>query len=66
MIASTPSPQLRARRSLASQAGWVLVLMAALSLGSCSFLIDEFTTLDKAGPVSAPQLVVPVGTNASH
>lgn len=67
MIASSPSPQPSAPcRSLASHAGRLIVLLAALSLGSCSFLMDEFTWLDKAGPTSEPQLVVPIGTSARH
>ena len=39
------------------------VLLAALGAGSCSFLADEFTWLDRAGPVADPAATAaPSGT----
>lgn len=35
--------------------GRVALLLFALSLGSCTFLADEFTWLNRAGPVAEPQ-----------
>jgi hypothetical protein len=38
-------------------------LLAALTLGSCNFLIDEFTWLDHAGSVAGPQQQAPSATS---
>ncbi|MFT4514282.1 MAG: hypothetical protein ACI89X_000795 [Planctomycetota bacterium] len=35
--------------------GRAALLLFALSLGSCTFLADEFTWLNRAGPVAEPQ-----------
>lgn len=39
--------------------GRAALLLVALSLGSCTFLADEFTWLNRAGPVAEPQDLPP-------
>lgn len=45
------SPAVSSQRLL----GRVALLLVALSLSSCTFLADEFTWLNRAGPVAEPQ-----------
>lgn len=59
-------PTGRPCRSSVNSAGRVLAVLAALMLGSCNFLLDEFTVLDKPGPVAEPQFVAPSGTSDRH
>jgi len=40
-----------------------LVLLSALMLGSCTFLADEFSWLDRAGSVAGPQQEPPSATS---
>lgn len=35
--------------------GRTMLLLFALSLGSCTILADEFTWLNRAGPIAEPQ-----------
>ena len=35
--------------------GRAAILLSALSLGSCTILADEFTWLNRAGPIAEPQ-----------
>jgi hypothetical protein len=52
----------RARTSLLT---WLVrgsVLMLLLSFGSCRYLLDEFTQLDRAGPIAEPQQPAPSAT----
>jgi hypothetical protein len=51
------------RPSVLTYAGRTLILLAALTLGSCNFLIDEFTWLDHAGSVAGPQQQAPSATS---
>jgi hypothetical protein len=44
------SCRVAARRSRRPLALLAFALLASLSLGGCSFLADEFTTLDRAAP----------------
>ena len=53
-------PMVESRRTASSKSvvtllGRAALLLFALSLGSCTFLADEFTWLDRAGPIAEPQ-----------
>ena len=41
--------------SVPTHVGRALILLSALMLGSCSFLVDEFSWLNRAGSVAGPQ-----------
>lgn len=51
------------RFAVLTYAGRALILLCALTLGSCSFLIDEFAWLDHAGSVAGPQQLAPTATS---
>jgi len=42
--------------------GRIVLLAVVVSLGSCRFLVDEFTRLDRAGPIAEPQEQAPSAT----
>ncbi|MGK0519257.1 MAG: hypothetical protein ACJAUC_001956 [Planctomycetota bacterium] len=53
-------PRLKGPRLLGPRLlGRAALLLVALSLGSCTFLADEFTWLNRAGPVAEPQDLPP-------
>jgi hypothetical protein len=48
------STSVRAKNGI-SLWGRAAILLSALSLGSCTILADEFTWLNRAGPIAEPQ-----------
>lgn len=51
------------RTSVTAYVGRALILLASLSLGSCTFLTDEFSWLNRAGSVAGPQQQAPSATS---
>ena len=63
--AGTPLPHNSSVTRLAravSMLGRIVLLAVVVSLGSCRFLVDEFTRLDRAGPIAEPQEQAPSAT----
>lgn len=59
MIPRSPTSPLFRRKPEATLIARVCLFLFVLSLGSCRFLVDEFSMLDHAGPVAEPQIKVP-------
>ena len=59
MIPRYPTSELSRRKSTATLIARICLFLFVLSLGSCRFLVDEFSMLDHAGPVAEPQIKAP-------
>lgn len=59
MIPRYPTSPLSRRNPEATLVARICLFLFVLSLGSCRFLVDEFSMLDHAGPVAEPQIKVP-------